>query len=85
MHNFLQREGTAYWDFEAYVTILYHRTTINTNYEPVIHASTVRQAAKLALGNDKVLRSGDKAHVRFGFLYRPEFMKIGQKIAFREG
>eukprot|EP00759_Apiculatamorpha_spiralis_P041439 PhF_6_TR40162/c0_g1_i1/m.59466 len=76
---------TAYWEFEAEVLILYHSTTISNNYEPVIHSSTVRQSARIQLTDREVLRTGDKARVRFRFLYRPEFMKVGQKLVFREG
>ena len=81
----LAKGGVAYWSFDADVTILYHSTTISTNYEPVIHSSTVRQAARIQLDAGEVLRTGDKANVRFVFLYRPEFMKLGQKLVFREG
>ena len=33
---------------------------------------------------DKLL-NGDKALVRFRFLYSPEYVKIGEAILFREG
>ena len=75
----------AYWEFEAEVVILYHSTTISNNYEPVIHSSTVRQSARIQLTDREVLRTGDKARVRFRVLYRPEFIKVGQKLVFREG
>ncbi|KAF8297884.1 putative GTP-binding elongation factor Tu family [Trypanosoma cruzi] len=75
----------AYWQFEADVTILYHSTTILVNYEPVIHSATVRQSARIVYVAQEVLRTGDRSLVRFHFLYRPEFMKVGQQLIFREG
>ena len=65
--------------------ILYHSTTISSNYEPVIHSPTVRQSARILLVDQDVLRTGDRAMVKFHFLYRPEFMKEGQRLIFREG
>ena len=75
----------AYWQFEAEIVILYHSTTISSNYEPVIHSPTVRQSARILLVDQDVLRTGDRAMVKFHFLYRPEFMKEGQRLIFREG
>lgn len=76
---------TAYWQFEADVTVLYHSTTILVNYESVIHSITTRQSARITHVAKEVLRTGDRSLVRFHFLYRPEFMKVGQRIIFREG
>eukprot|EP01065_Artemidia_motanka_P047991 TRINITY_DN7638_c0_g1_i1.p1 TRINITY_DN7638_c0_g1~~TRINITY_DN7638_c0_g1_i1.p1 ORF type:complete len:772 (+),score=240.78 TRINITY_DN7638_c0_g1_i1:129-2444(+) len=81
----LQPPPHACWEFQADVIVLYHSTTIKSNYEPVIHCSAVRQSAKITLVDTDVLRTGDKAKVRFRFLYRPEYMRIGAKLVFREG
>lgn len=35
--------------------------------------------------NKELLRTGDKGHVKFKFMYRPEFLKPGTTILFREG
>lgn len=32
-----------------------------------------------------VLRTGDRATVEFQFIAHPEFIKVGQKLLFREG
>ena len=37
----------AAWEFEAEVIILHHPTTIQIGYQPVVHARTVRQSAKI--------------------------------------
>jgi GTPase len=72
------------WEFEAEVVILYHSTTIKSNYQPVIHCMCVRQAAKIVNSNIE-LRTGDKAIVRFRFMFRPEYMRVGERLIFREG
>ncbi len=72
-------------EFEAEVLILYHSTTIQKNYQAVIHCGTIRQTAKIIDMNKDVIRTGDKAMVRFRFMYYPEYLKEGTKILFREG
>jgi GTPase len=73
--------------FEADVIILYHSTTIHKNYQPVIQCLTIRQSAKIMaiLGEKDVLRTGDRAKILFKFMYRPEFLKEGMRVIFREG
>jgi GTPase len=63
----------------------------------VIHTCTMRQSAVLiniknkingrntSNENDNILRTGDKATVRFKFLYRPEYLKSGYKLLMCEG
>ena len=75
----------SHWQFEGEIVILYHSTTIANNYEPVIHSNTVRQSARILLIDQEVLRTGDRAKVKFHFLYRPEYIKVGQRLIFREG
>ena len=65
--------------------ILHHATTIKENYQAVIHCGVIRQAAKVQEMNKEILRTGDKGHIRFKFMYRPEYLKIGTTILFREG
>eukprot|EP01061_Rhynchopus_euleeides_P039830 TRINITY_DN6830_c0_g1_i1.p1 TRINITY_DN6830_c0_g1~~TRINITY_DN6830_c0_g1_i1.p1 ORF type:complete len:654 (+),score=273.43 TRINITY_DN6830_c0_g1_i1:283-2244(+) len=84
----LGREDAAIccMEFEAEVVVLYHSTTIQSNYQPVVHCRTVRQSAKIELSSqEEQLRTGDKATVRFRFLYRPEYLTVGAKLVFREG
>jgi GTPase len=35
--------------------------------------------------NVDLLRTGDKGHIKFKFMYRPEYLKPGTTILFREG
>lgn len=73
------------WEFEAEVVILHHATTIQKNYQAVIHCGVIRQAAKVLEMNKDLLRTNDKGHIRFKFMYRPEYLKPGTTILFREG
>ena len=73
------------FEFEAEVVILHHSTTIKSNYQAVIHCGVIRQAAKVVEINKDILRTGDKGHIKFRFMYRPEFLHIGTTILFREG
>ena len=72
-------------EFEAEILILYHSTTIQKNYQAVIHCGTIRQTAKIVELDKDVVRTGDKATIRFKFMYYPEYLKEGSKIIFREG
>jgi GTPase len=71
--------------FVAEVQILHHPTTIKVNYQPTIHCGTVRQCAKIYHMDKPLIRTGDKALVSFEFMYKPEYINIGQEIVFREG
>lgn len=73
------------WGFEAKIVVLYHSTTIAVNYQPVIQCLTIRQSARIVDMEHPVLRTGDKALVRFRFLYHPVYMKHGMRMVFREG
>tara|TARA_B100000029_G_C17074568_1_gene778145 strand:- start:27 stop:656 length:630 start_codon:yes stop_codon:yes gene_type:complete len=90
----------AVWEFDAEISILKsHHTTIKENYEPFLHIHNVRQSSKIekiekiihTKDKDKesfdklALRTGDKALVHFKFIHKPEYLKKGFKIIFREG
>ena len=53
----------------------------------VVHnCMCVRQCAKIISLFDKdSLRTGDKAKVKFRFMFRPEYIKPGERLIFREG
>lgn len=51
----------------------------------MIHCGVIRQAAKVLEMNTDLLRTGDKGHIKFRFMYRPEYIKPGTTILFREG
>ncbi|MEA2069919.1 MAG: GTP-binding protein [Asgard group archaeon] len=81
----LNTKPKAAWEFEAEILVLYHSTTIQENYQSVVHCGTIRQTAKIIELNKDVIRTGDKAIAKFRFLYNPEFIKKGSRIIFREG
>lgn len=85
-------------EFRAEVKVLKsHSTTIKVGYEPVVHYCSVRQTATIIEITDKVngrnskdtnndiLRTGDKAIVKFKFKYQPEYIKKGFKILMAQG
>ena len=67
------------------VEVKYHSTTIHSNYQPVVHCGTVRQACAITLVDREVLRTGDKARVKFRFVCRPEYVTPGARLVFCEG
>jgi len=79
-------------EFEADVMVLKtHTTTVKLNYEPVVHTGCIRQSAKiLSIQNDKnedvtILKTGDRARMKFQFVYFPEYLKTGARILLSEG
>ncbi|KAI9143664.1 P-loop containing nucleoside triphosphate hydrolase protein [Paraphysoderma sedebokerense] len=75
----------ACMEFEAEVLVLYHSTTINPKYQAMFHCQNVRQTVKIVDMDKTVLRTGDRALVRFRFISQPEYVKPGSRILFREG
>ena len=80
--------------FVARIHILHHPTTIRKNYQSTIHCGSVIQAAKIVeilnikndvkTNEDKLLRTGDLAKVKFEFMFRPEFVEDNALFIFRE-
>ncbi|KAF8844664.1 P-loop containing nucleoside triphosphate hydrolase protein [Paxillus ammoniavirescens] len=73
--------------FEGQVLILYHNTTMQRNYQAMLHCGAVRQTVRIISMDHPqgVLRTGDRATVQFEFISHPEFIKVGMKLLFREG
>jgi GTPase len=73
-------------EFEAVVVILHHSTTIGCGYQPVIHCGVLRQSAEIiGIKERETLRTGERATVRFRFLYFAEYVLPGVTFIFREG
>jgi GTPase len=72
-------------EFEADIMLLYHSTTVREGYTPVVHIRGVRAAARIHSMSRRALRTGQEAHVSFSFVHRPEFVRIGDPLVFREG
>ncbi|GMF30989.1 unnamed protein product [Phytophthora lilii] len=73
--------------FEARVVILHHQTTVTVGYQPMMNCRTIRQTAEIISieSNQEVIRTGDRALVRFRFIHAPEFLKKGMRFVFRDG
>jgi GTPase len=75
----------ARWEMCAEIAILTHSSTIACRYQAVVHVGVVRQTACIVAMSVEVLRSGDRARVRFRFMQRPEYVRPGDRFIFREG
>jgi GTPase len=73
-------------EFDASVVILHHSTTISSGYQPVIHCGVLRQSAQiLGIQGTESLKTGERAIVRFRFLYFSEYILPAATFLFREG
>jgi GTPase len=85
-------------EFDADITVLKsHSTTIKVGYQPIIHSGTMRQSAiVMSITNkvnsrdgddtsDCILRTGDKATVRFRFSFHPEYIKPCSRVLIVDG
>ena len=73
------------WEFEAEVLILHHSTTIKEGYQAVLHCGVIRQSVMIGNLPQEILRTGDKATVKFKFMYNSEYLRPGLNILLREG
>ncbi|KAI7872513.1 P-loop containing nucleoside triphosphate hydrolase protein [Spinellus fusiger] len=71
--------------FEAEIVVLYHSTTIRQQYQAMVHCGAVRQTASIVSMEQQVLRTGDRAVVKFEFVKNPEYLAKGARLIFREG
>lgn len=78
-----------------------HSTTIKPGYEPIVHTMAIRQSAEIksitdkkcaraisddaSTDNNEILRTGDRAMVRFRFTHKAEYIKPGYRLLFCEG
>ncbi|EGD83030.1 GTP-binding protein 1 [Salpingoeca rosetta] len=78
-------EATATWEFEGEILVLHHPTTITARYQAMVHCGSIRQTATIVKMDKEHIRTGDKAVASFRFIRHPEYIKVGEKIVFREG
>lgn len=81
----LDRPPKVYREFVAEVLILSHATTIRPKYQAMLHVGAVSQTCAIIDIDRPFIRTGDRALVAFRFLQRPEFLKPGDRVLFREG
>lgn len=73
-------------EFEANVIILHHSTTICCGYQPVVHCGVLRQSAEMIeIRGRENLKTGERAIVKFRFLYFADYLLPGSTFLFREG
>lgn len=77
--------GRTVWEFSAEVIILFHSTTISSRYQAMLHCGVIRQSVSIVNMPTGVMRTGDRATVRFRFVRWPEYLRPGQRMLFREG
>ncbi|XP_025103681.1 GTP-binding protein 2-like isoform X1 [Pomacea canaliculata] len=71
--------------FQADVYVLFHSGQISSNFQTTIHIGTVCQTAKILKMDRSSLRTNEKARVIFEFKYKPEYIRVGARLLFREG
>lgn len=72
-------------EFLAEVLILSHATTIKVKYQAMLHVGPVSQTCAIVGLDRAFIRTGDRATVAFRFVQRPEWVRVGDRILFREG
>ncbi|PHH69186.1 hypothetical protein CDD80_6959 [Ophiocordyceps camponoti-rufipedis] len=80
-----QPAPTVHREFIAEVLILSHATTIQPKYQAMLHVGPVSQTCAIIAIDRALIRTGDRATVAFRFLQRPEFLRPGDRLLFREG
>lgn len=75
----------ACWEFDGEIVVLHHPTTISSRYQAMVHCGSIRQTASILSMSKDMLRTGDKARVRFRFIKHPEYLRAQQRLVFREG
>lgn len=73
------------WAFQAEVSILHHSSTILPGYESVMHCGVIRQSVHILKMDRDLLRSGDKGHITFRFMFNSEYLKPNSTFLLREG
>lgn len=75
----------TYRSFNADIAIFNHPTTIQNNYQTVIHCNTIRQTGKFKIKENQILRSHSKDNINIIFISRSEFILPGTIFMFRDG
>eukprot|EP01083_Nonionella_stella_P298087 1012045_1 len=71
--------------FEVLLGVSSNPNECRTNFQPLLHIGTIRQAASMIYIENGTISSGERSLVRFQFLHRPEYVHIGDHVVFREG
>jgi len=82
----ITNQRKLYQKFLADIYILSSNfTTMKINYQPVLNCNTIVQGARIYDLEKTCVRGGEKVWVKFEFMYRPEYIEVGDLFLFREG
>jgi GTPase len=73
------------YQFQAKVKICNSSSTITKKYQPVVHCGGISQSVRIVAMDKEYLRSFDEGVITFQFMYRPEYIEIGNIFIMREG
>jgi GTPase len=73
------------YQFQAKVKICNSSSTITKRYQPVVHCGGISQSVQIVAMDKEYLRSYDEGIVTFRFMYRPEYLEVGNIFIMREG
>lgn len=76
---------TSCIEFEADIYLLFHNGYMCSGFQTVIHVGNVRQTATITKMKHGGLRTNQKTVVTFRFITRPEYIRTGSRLLFREG
>lgn len=71
--------------FEAKIKLYKSSSTITTRYQPILHCCGISQAIQIVKMDKEYLRSHDEAIITCKFMFRPEYIEIGNIFILREG
>ncbi|XP_005099040.1 GTP-binding protein 2 [Aplysia californica] len=71
--------------FEADVYVLFHNKSITVGFQTTIHIGTVCQTAVIRDIDRHHIRTNEKAKVTFEFKFKPEHLRVGSRLLFRDG
>jgi GTPase len=78
-------QPTSCFEFEADIYVLYHNKFICRGFQTVVHVGNVRQTAIIVKMSKGGIQTNEKAVVTFRFIKRPEYIRLGSRLLFREG
>lgn len=78
-------EAVACIQFEADVYVLYHSNKITKNFQTTVHIGTVCQTAVISAISRNHIKTNEKARVTFKFKFKPEYIRVGARLLFRDG
>lgn len=73
------------FQFQAKVKICNTSSTITKKYQPVVHCGGISQSVQIVNMDKEYLRSYDEGVITFRFMYRPEYLEVGNIFIMREG